>query len=284
MKFGVPISFAIHALFLGGGIFLFKNPPPLETERLIVPVDIISIAEKTNIRATIKRPVTQPELQPEIPTSETPLENAPEIDPVETPENIAKAIETPTETPVEPRVDEVQAPEDIEDISDTENEDTNSPKDEETVFNLDNLSALVDRSRDTQPEANQQRVLQSEETLYAFADVTRRGAGEADGLSLSEIDALRAAMYRCWRIPAEARDPESLIIPVEVKLHRDGHVASVTLKNAARINGSSNPYMKIAADNALRAVSKCGPYDFLPEDRYEDWRQMDLTFRPVLSQ
>jgi len=155
---------------------------------------------------------------------------------------------------------------------------------EAPVFSLDDLSALIDRSRDTQPEANQQKILQSEETLYAFADVARRGAGAGDGLALSEIDALRAAMYKCWRIPADAKDPESLIIPVNVKLYRDGYVASVKLKNAGRIAGSSNPYMKIAADNALRAVSKCAPYDFLPAGRYDDWKEMNLTFRPVLSQ
>lgn len=281
MKFGIPISFAIHALFLSGGIFLFKNPPPLETERLIVPVEIISIADKTNIRATLKRSERQAEREPATSTSQTPLDNAPE----EGSENIAKNNTSRPED-VAPLVDPLntESAENVDVSGDEPVDQKNSATEQTPAFNLDDLSVLVDRSRDTQPDANQQKVLQSEETLYAFADVTRRGAGEGDGLSLSEIDALRAAMYRCWRIPAEARDPESLIIPVEVKLHRDGHVASVALKNAARINVSSNPYMKIAADNALRAVSKCGPYDFLPEDRYEDWRQMDLTFRPVLSQ
>jgi len=278
MKFGIPISFTLHAVFLGGGIVLFDGTPSLPDDRAIIPVDIISVADETNIKAAIKRPepVVDPEPEPEVPTAETPLENAP-IEAV--PEKATPLPQPAEETPAEaaPTLDASETAE--------ETETDNTPQAEpEPAFSLDDLSALIDRSRDSQPEANQQQVLQSEETLYAFADVARRGAGAGDGLALSQIDALRAAMYKCWRIPADAKDPESLIIPVEVKLHRDGHLASAKLKNAGAIYGSSNPYMKVAADNALRAVSKCAPYDFLPADQYDGWKQMTLTFRPILSQ
>ena len=268
MKFGIPISFLLHAIMLSGGVFLFRTPPPLEAERLIIPIDIIDVAERTNIKAAVKRPKPEPDPKPE-PEILTTEEPEPEIAP---PEVTPEALPQPESLAVKPDED---APKD-----DAQKEEVKAAP----AFNLDDLSALIDRSRDSQPEANQQKLLQSEETLYAFADVARRSAGEGDGLALSEIDALRAAMYKCWRIPADAKDPESLIIPVNVKLYRDGYVASVTLKNAAFIAGSSNPYMKIAADNALRAVSKCAPYDFLPQERYDDWKEMNLTFRPVLSQ
>jgi len=280
MKLGIPISFTIHAVFLGGGVFLFNGTPSLPEDRAIIPIDIVSIAEETNVKAAIKRPKIQPEPEPDIQTAQTPLENAPE----DAPEDKAANQETKTSPPPEDKPAEASPSQDA-----TANDEAQEPEDTaktepKEAFNLDNLSALIDRSRDSQPEANQQKVLQSEETLYAFADVARRGAGAGDGLALSQIDALRAAMYKCWRIPADAKDPESLVIPVEVKLYRDGHLASAQLKNAGSIYGSSNPYMKIAADNALRAVTKCAPYDFLPAEKYDDWKQMTLTFRPILSQ
>lgn len=278
MKFGIPISFTLHALVLSGGIFLYRSPPLLPPDRLIVPIDIISVADETNIKATVKRPETKPEPDEiETPTAEAPLENAPES----APENTASDVQTLPETLPEPAQD--AAEETAEAVPDEEVSDA-PPAEDAPSFSLDDLSALVDKSRDSQPEANQQKVLQSEETLYAFADVARQGAGAGDGLALSETDALRAAMYKCWRIPKDAKDPESLIVLVEVKLHRDGHVASVQLKTSARINSSSNPYLKVAAENALRAVSKCAPYEFLPAERYDVWKQMTLTFRPILSQ
>ncbi len=285
MKFGIPISFTLHAAFLGGGIFLFNETPYIPEDNLIVPVDIIDISKETNVKAAVKRREPEAEREIDIPAAETPLDNA------DVKDEASKQAETlpepvkdvPVETAAEPSVDispETKTPDELPE--DTPENLVEAP--ETPSFSLDDLSALIDRSRDSQPEANQQKVLQSEETLYAFADAARRGAGAGDGLALSQIDALRAAMYKCWRIPADAKDPESLIIPVEVKLHRDGHIASVNLKNAGAIYGSPNPYMKVAADNALRAVSKCAPYDFLPVEDYDSWKHMTLTFRPILSQ
>ena len=280
MKFGIPISFLVHAAFLSGGIFFSRTPPLLPPERLIIPIDVISVTDTTNIRASVKRPEPKPEPVAE-PTPEPIVEPEPAV--IDTPpeaESVPEVAPAPEPAPPESEVvSEAESSEEAEDL-----ELSDEAQEEAPSFNLDDLSVLVDRSRENRPEANQQKLLQSEETLYAFADVTRRGAGAGDGLSQSEVDALRAAMYKCWRIPADALNPESLIIPVEVKLHRDGHVASVQLKNPAVIHGSSNLFMPIAADNALRAVSKCAPYDFLPANRYDNWKQMTLTFRPVLSQ
>ena len=302
MKFGVPISLLLHTTLIGSGLFVFTGTPTLPDQQKIIPIDIVAISAQTNIRATVKRPVIETEPVVETPTSqeevETPIvpdpdpvpEPVPDPEPVQEPEPVSELEPEPdpavaeevelSDTRPDPESTEV-----VEAELDTGDEvEQTEVQDEAPSFDLDNLSALIDRSRDEQPSTNQQRVLQSEETLYAFADVTRSGAGAGDGLSLSETDALRSAMYKCWRIPADAKDPESLIVPVDVKLHRDGHVASVALKNSAAVNNSSNPYMVVAAENALRAVSKCAPYDFLPAERYDSWKQMTLTFRPVLSQ
>ena len=269
MKFGIPISLLLHATLISGGLFVFTGTPKLPDERKIIPIDIVSVSKETNIRAAVKRPEpkSEPEIEAQVP--DTPQEPVPVAPPEALPDpKPSDAVNVVPELEVE--VEEIET-------KDAKQEETSS-------FNLDDLSALIDRSRDQQPEANQQKILQSEETLYAFAGVTRSGVGDGDSLSLSETDALRAAMYKCWRIPADAKDPESLIIPVDVKLHRDGYVASANLKNSAAVNNSSNPYMRIAAENALRAISKCAPYDFLPPDRYDGWKQMTLTFRPVLNQ
>ncbi|MEP6343268.1 MAG: hypothetical protein ABJ275_08130 [Maricaulaceae bacterium] len=281
MKFGVPISLLLHTTLIGSGFFVFTGAPTLLDQQKIIPIDIVAISEQTNIQATVKRPIIEAEPIVEAPTSQEEVEApiVPDPAPVPTPDPvpvITEEVDISDTRPNQKSAEVVEA--EVDPVEETETED------EPASFDLDNLSALIDRSRDEQPSNSQQRILQSEETLYAFADVTRNAAGAGNGLSLSETDALRSAMYKCWRIPADAKDPESLIVPVDVKLHRDGHVASVNLKNSAAVNNSSNPYMVVAAENALRAVSKCAPYDFLPAERYDSWKQMTLTFRPVLSQ
>jgi len=65
MKFGIPISLFLHVMMLSGGAFLIGAPLPLDTERLIIPIDIIAVAEQTNVKAAVKRPEPKPEPIPE---------------------------------------------------------------------------------------------------------------------------------------------------------------------------------------------------------------------------
>ena len=280
MKFGIPISFLLHAAFFSGGIVLFKTPPPLPQERLVIPIDIITVAQETNIRAAVKRPEPKPEPEPE-PETPTAIEPAPEPEAsiVAPAEEVAEPEPAPAPAPPEPEPVTI----DTEQVAEAPEADTPQESEPETpAFSLDNLSALIDRSRDDQPAANTQKVLESEKTLYAFADQAQRGAGAGDDQTLSAEVAVAAAMRKCWRMPAGAKNPESLTVFVSVKLHRDGYVASAKFENPADVYNSPNPHMSAVADNALRAVSKCAPYDFLNQDRYDHWKQMTLKFDPTL--
>jgi len=81
-------------------------------------------------------------------------------------------------------------------------------------------------------------------------------------------------------MPADAKNPEELTVQVQVKLGPKGEVEDARLTNRAGIYASDNSYLKVAAERALRAVSKCAPYDFLPEEKYSAWKDMKLNFRP----
>ena len=60
MKFGFFISLAAHGVALYGGLALYKGElKPLEETR-IIPIDIVSIAEVTNVKAAIKPPKPVP--------------------------------------------------------------------------------------------------------------------------------------------------------------------------------------------------------------------------------
>jgi hypothetical protein len=52
------------------------------------------------------------------------------------------------------------------------------------------------------------------------------------------------------------------------------------LEPQTRAAAASNPYMRTAAEAALRAVNVCEPYKLLPSDRYDSWREIVMTFDP----
>ncbi|MHB1101479.1 MAG: hypothetical protein ACYC0C_01590 [Devosia sp.] len=97
--------------------------------------------------------------------------------------------------------------------------------------------------------------------------------GQAARLSQSETDALVAQMRRCWNLlPAEI--DSGLSVRLLVELNRDGSVSGSpqVLEQDGSATGIS------IARQAVTAVRKCGPYQ-LAAEKYEDWRQVDVTFR-----
>ena len=101
-------------------------------------------------------------------------------------------------------------------------------------------------------------------------------------MTVNEMDALQSAMYKCWRMPADAKNPEKLVVRLSVKILPDGYVQDVKIIDKARQrrNDPGNPFWDVAEQRAVRAVSQCGPYDFLPAEKYSQWKDMTLNFRP----
>lgn len=272
MKVGLPISLALHIGVFGGFTLFATDARPL-AEAKIIPVDILTVAPETNVSAAIKRPKPEVETpQPDIMTTPTPMENAGE----EAPDVKITAKEETPDVPVE------IAPEPM-DEAEVEIPETEK-KPPEPTFDLDALSGLIDRSRETAPEANQQVALESENAQARFDDAARRAEGEGSGLSATEADLVANAMYKCWRMPAAAKDAENLRVRLKVKFVIGGHVESVDLidQAASRRLSPGNEYWEIAEREAIAAVNKCSPYDFLPDERYGVWRELILNLRPQL--
>jgi len=248
-------------------------------ETRIIPIELVTVTETTNIRAAVKAPkpekITPPEAEPM--TLETPMENAPEEAEVkEAPKETSEPVEVVKEAEVK-IPDETALP-----IPDKEIEETKPAEPEPPSFDLDKLASMIDRSRETAPEKNQQKVLQSESNNYVFADNSRAGSGAGTEMTVNEMDALQSAMYKCWRMPADAKNPEKLVVRLSVKILPDGYVQDVKIIDKARQrrNDPGNPFWDVAEQRAVRAVSQCGPYDFLPAEKYSQWKDMTLNFRP----
>ena len=279
MRFGLPISFVLHGAAIFGGLFVYKGNIKVLPDTRIIPIELVTVTEVTNIRAAIKasklEKITPPEAEPM--TLETPMENAPEeAKAKDAPKETSEAVEVIKEAEVK-IPDETALP-----IPDKEIEQDKPAEPEPPSFDLDKLASMIDRSRETAPEKNQQKVLQSETNNYVFAENSRTASGEGTAMTVNELDALQSAMYKCWRMPADAKNPEKLIVRLSVKMLPGGYVQDVKIIDKARQrrNDPGNPFWDVAEQRAVRAVSQCGPYDFLPAEKYSQWKDMTLNFRP----
>jgi outer membrane biosynthesis protein TonB len=261
-----------------GGFALFAADARPMADAKIIPVEILTLAEETNVSAAVKAPKPTPKPDPEIPeimTTPTPMENAPEVDDV---------VETaPTPPPVEKVAEVLPEPELKEDVIPVP-EPEPTPEPEEPSFDLDALSGLIDKTRETAPEVNQQVALESETAITRYEDAARRAVGEGSGMSATETDMLVAAMQKCWRMPAAAKDAENLLVRLRVNFVPGGQVESVKLidQAASRKLSPGNPFWEQAEREAIAAVHKCAPYDFLPDERFAVWRELVLNLRPEL--
>lgn len=98
-------------------------------------------------------------------------------------------------------------------------------------------------------------------------------------VSMSEIDAVRRQIGRCWNLPAGAKSAENLIVAIRVEMNVDGTPRSATIERQE--SSAGNPFYQSAAESALRAVlnPRCHPFK-LPPEKYQTWRTMTLVFNP----
>lgn len=103
-----------------------------------------------------------------------------------------------------------------------------------------------------------------------------RPTGQAARLTQSEQDALASAMRRCWNPPIAAMSAEGLTVRLMVSLNPNGSVAG----QPQILSAITDDLVRSTALAAQRAVQQCGPYTMLPADKYDEWRQVDVTFDP----
>ena len=93
-------------------------------------------------------------------------------------------------------------------------------------------------------------------------------------LILSQID-------ENWSRPPGIKTSKNLIVKVIVGLDIDGNVINLqihknTLNEIAKDN-TLQPYL----DSAVRAIKKASPFEGLKKDRYNNWKELIINFKPI---
>lgn len=265
---GILVSAGLHAGLVASALIYFPAASRFAEEVDVVPVELVTLADNTNIRAARR----EPEPEPEPVEEEPPVETAPEPDtqpePDPEPEIVPPEPEPETEpepeiTPPEPEPE----PEPVEpEPEPVRPEPEPEPEPEEPQgLDLNDLSSLVDRSRERRNDPNAE----------TGEDRSRSGAGTAMTATLQAMAAGQIA--RCTRSNADAPANMDLAVVVEVRLERNGQLSEPPrLKNEGRVLNSPNPFLRVAGERALRAVIDCAPYE-LPAANYAEWRLLEVN-------
>jgi len=236
-------------------------PPAIVTTDTI-PVDLVTIADETNITPQEKAPEAVPEPPPEPPAAQESLPEEPPPPPP--PEQDSFVMEEKVEPPKpEPKVAMAEP-------SPKPEKPKKEKKKEE--FDIDRIANLIDKMDKAPPAA------ETREGVKPNAAQSARGAGARTAMTATEIDVLRAQLRKCWNVPVGAPDPSALVFRLRIFLNQDGSVASPPeLVDQA---GLSDPYFRAAVDSAKRAVLMCSPFQ-LPPEKYEAWNDITITFDPT---
>lgn len=95
---------------------------------------------------------------------------------------------------------------------------------------------------------------------------------------------LMAEVQRCWNIGILSAAATRTMVVVEVSMDKDAHPIYDSIKLMDH-SGGNQQAVKQAFDAARQAIMRCGMTGYnLPNEKYQHWRKMKLTFDPKISE
>lgn len=250
----IGFSVLLHAAFVVIAVSWSPNIRPVPTVWKPLPIEIVPISELTRLKPAppVEKAEEQPKARPQQAEKVVPK-----------PQKAVKAEPVPkVQKNVEPEAEVVKKTEPDKPVDPPKPEPVVTPIDPtpKDRMQVDYIQALLDKTPD-KPQAPQQ------------------DQEEVEQMTISEMDALKAQFRRCWSVPAGAREGQSLIVRVRMSLSPQGMIT----QGPEVINRQdlSNPFFRVAAESAVRAIRRCQPYK-LPAQKYESWRDIDFSFNPYL--
>ena len=260
MQKSLKVSFIAHSIIivissLGLPFLMGRVQAPLA-----ISVDLVQIGDRTNIPYAPKvsdGEKTDKKIKERVVTEQAPPKIVPKEKPdaVPMPENIKQIKEI---------LEKRQNPVKVEDLRKQTSE-----FEKKEIFDPNKISALIDKSKKDNSELNNK--VNSEATQSQQRNVV------TSKLTITQEDAIKAQIFKCWNIPIGLPYNENLTVKIRIKLNPDGSLVSSEILDQARMNTTGQTYYKILAESALRAVKLCNPLK-VPSTDYERWKEMQLNF------
>lgn len=251
-------AIALHAAIVIATLFTWSHRLDIADESAaVVPVDLVTIAPKTNIIASAPP-------APKVPPQVTPVQAPPPpaAQPVTPPQEDTEPPPVDT-APSEPLI-KAPPPPPVPKLKPQTQPLAKKPA-------ADPMKAILDQLTTTPAPAPSNAKASSHAT---------KGFGPQTAMNADLKAMLQSQIYNCWTPQSGVPDPSQLIVDLEISLNPDGSVAQapqLTAQSAAA--AASNSYTRAAAEEARRAVVQCAPYR-LPADQYGTWRAFTFRFDP----
>jgi outer membrane biosynthesis protein TonB len=246
-------AISLHVAIVAATLFTFAHRLDIIDESApVVPVDLVTIAPKTNIIAQAPR---EPKIQPDI----TPKAVQPDQLKVEPPPVPQEDTEPPPvdTAPSEPLIKAPPPP-----PVPMRKPQTQPPSKKSTAESVNQLLNNILSAPSVPANAKN-------------SSRTIKGAGMQSAMTADLQDALRSQIRPCWSPPIGAPHPEQLVVDFDLFLAPDGTVQQTPqLAADSQAAASGNPYVAAAADAARRAIYECQPYK-LPPEKYSLWHEIN---------
>ncbi len=299
MRAGLAFSIAGHLAILAYGLVAFPDARPFKVDDIeAFPVDLVPIAELTDLAAGERKAAKTPDLPPQ--PKPTVKAEAPSPKPAEKPaKEPVKVAEAPAPEVVaalpKPVLPEPPAPAEAEIEAKASDAPPLAPaqnprvrpkppkpvkiakpaepkKPDRPTFNPDEIAALLNKQDpagggDPSPATTPQTF---------GADEGRIDAAMTQSEQDAMIGALRNRLAQCWNPPRGVREAGNLRVTISIGLLPDGSLAA----EPRILDAGFDPLSRIAAESAIRAVQICAPYDMLPPEKYSAWRDIEFIFDP----
>ena len=266
MRYSLIISFVLHSVVFTAtmiGLPIFNTPkldiPP------IIQVELIEIAEKTNVPEISKKQEEEKVKPKKKEKKEEKKINQPVIEPKDEKSN--KKVKDPSK--------EEKIVKDKIETKMIESMPIQRPEiKKEDKFDPLKLAELIDKQKDTITEKEDTKDLEYE-SLDKTESISKK-------LTLSEEDAIRAQFMKCWSIPLGMPYDETYIVKIKIFLNKDGSLSKPPeMLQHERMNKPGEEYFRTLAESAIRAVRRCDPLKKVPDiNRYDDWKTLQLNFDP----
>lgn len=293
MRRGLVISLVLHAAILAAALVVLPNPNKFDVRpQDAIQVDISKIGDVSKRMAMTKeapKPKEKPapkktevvkKTEPAPKVAEVEKKAAPEPKPEPEPKKeepkpldaqpLKDLIkDTVSETP-EPKKKEEPKQQEAKKVEEKPKEKPKKPEKKKPKLNPDEIAAFLNKVDDEktapeQPADNAAEPVQGEQNTQ----------GNDDQMSADIVDALVQKLKECWTVPPGAREAK-IVVSVHFLLNADGSVNGIP----EVVNPSSDPLFDSTARSAVAAVLECQAYSFLPQDRYDLWKDNTINFNP----
>ena len=143
---------------------------------------------------------------------------------------------------------------------------------------VDNILKSIEKIK----SANKSKIKSTEKKIEEKKDESEKEEIKSvklgEKLTISEKDAIRRQFYRCWIVPAGAKNIKDYKVSLKLKLNVDGEVVNTVIMNKENMK---NTFFRTLAESALRAVNHpdCKKLK-VPKKKYETWKETILDFDP----